>query len=116
MFHLTFGAFEVLCYLVATLVAIKFGNLICDEWEEPSRATAIESPDSLPEKPIPNSETPTKPTLNLAKLKLYKLHKKSVIPVSVLPFSVPDFIKRYTLRGQKVVRLEALTEIATIVA
>lgn len=36
MLHLTFGTFEVICYLVATLVAIKFGNLICDEWENPS--------------------------------------------------------------------------------
>lgn len=56
-----------------------------------------------------------KPELQLADIKLYKLHKKSVVKVSALPFDVPDSIKRYSLRGEAVIRLEALETVVEAV-
>ncbi|MEM9907161.1 MAG: hypothetical protein AAF921_19280 [Cyanobacteria bacterium P01_D01_bin.44] len=98
-FSKSVGAFEVICYVVATLVAIKFGNLICDESET-----------------LTEPEMPSRPTLNLTTIKLYKLHQKPVAHISDIPFAVPTSIKCYTLRGRWVVRLEALAEVATVIA
>ena len=56
-----------------------------------------------------------KPVLRVADVRLYKLHKKSVVPLSALPFSIPNTIKRYMLRGQQVIRLDALQGVATVI-
>ncbi|MEM6254826.1 MAG: hypothetical protein AAF821_18070 [Cyanobacteria bacterium P01_D01_bin.156] len=57
-----------------------------------------------------------KPMLQLADIKIYKLHKKSVVKVSDLPFDVPENVKRYSLRGEPALRLEALEKAVEVVS
>ncbi|MEN8446362.1 MAG: hypothetical protein ABG776_15280 [Cyanobacteria bacterium J06555_13] len=64
----------------------------------------------------PSAAEQAKPVLRVSDIRLYKLHKKSVVPLSALPFSIPKTIKRYMLRGQQVIRLEALQGVATVIS
>ena len=64
----------------------------------------------------PSATKQAKPVLRVSDVRLYKLHQKSVVLLNALPFSIPNTIKRYMLRGQPVIRLEALQDIATVIA
>ncbi|MEM6452166.1 MAG: hypothetical protein AAF703_17870 [Cyanobacteria bacterium P01_D01_bin.105] len=144
MFELYFGAFDVVLYALAFITAILISGSICDAQEpgasvpdpdslqssalsyvscEPSIqpiATSVISeqvaaiPITEPARPL--EITQSKPVLRLSDIRLYKLHQHSVVLLSALSFSIPDRIKRYMLRGEQVVRLTSLQEIATVIA
>lgn len=119
MLNPDFPCLEIFLYLVIIPFAIEYANTLCDEWAQFQPAAVTEPPAPLPHQtavPEPVAEASVKPELNLSGIKLYKLHQQSVVPVSALPFQVPDSIRRYTLRHQPVVRVEALEAVASIIA
>ncbi|MEO1619619.1 MAG: hypothetical protein AAFU53_01150 [Cyanobacteria bacterium J06632_3] len=143
MFELYFGAFDLVLYALAFIAAVMIFGGICDVLEseslvrqpastrpgpsyiackplfQPIATLSIKSPPvQEPSAEIPSSlmNTQRKPILRISEVRLYKLHQQSVVQLSALPFSIPDTIKRYMLRGEPVVLLEALQAIATVIA
>ena len=80
---------------------------------KPGRQTAVDSKRTSATTPV--ESVLDKPVIRLANLATYRLHKKDVVRVSDLPFTIPDTVKRYTLHGKPVVRLEALEKVSAIV-
>jgi len=88
--------------------------------------TAYQSGSSFEDKATPSqSERSTveknnatnRPVLNLANIRLYRLRKQSVIKLCDLPsqFNLPEAIKRYKLRGEFVIQLQALKTYAEVI-
>lgn len=127
MFVLKFGAFDVVLYVVAVYGALVLSGTICNELGvQHSRLasatvkTSHAHPDlsrsvRVKSNAVALKEQP-RPSLKLVDVKLYKLHQKLVVKLSSLPFNVPDTIKRYRLRGEDVVRLEALEDVALVIS
>ncbi len=178
MFHLYFGAFDLLLYGVAFFVSLSFSRTLAEEIDagyEPALQTVSISP--IATSPVqataasyiacatatalpitatshsivsehstvqPSSEDPEcihkldlqeteqgdtaadqpvissaseRPILNLSEIRTYKLRKKPVVRLCDLPstLAVPDSIKRYILRGDRVVRLAALKTFAEVI-
>lgn len=144
MFELYFGAFDVVLYALAFITAILISGGICDAMEssapipepvaiepsalsymscepsiQPMATSVISTQDVAPPIVDPGFRVETvqsKPVVRMSEIRLYKLHQHSVVLLSALPFSIPDRIKRYMLRGEPVVRLASLEEIATVLA
>ncbi|MEO0645394.1 MAG: hypothetical protein AAFZ17_04435 [Cyanobacteria bacterium J06650_10] len=143
MFELYFGAFDLVLYGLGFIAAVMISGGICDVLD--SEATALPSASihpvqsyvscersvqsiarlSVSPSPVQASSAETtsrlataqrKPVVRMSDIRLYKLHQHSVVFLSALPFSIPECIKRYMLRGEPVVRLESLQEIATVIA
>ncbi|MEL6161541.1 MAG: hypothetical protein AAFR18_20215 [Cyanobacteria bacterium J06627_32] len=144
MIDLYFGAFDVVLYALAFIAAIMISGGICDVMEsaapipepvpfqspalsyvscepsiQPVSTSVIEAQSIVPLTTEPSRDAEgiqSRPVVRLADIRLYKLHQHSVVLLSALPFSIPDRIKRYMLRGEPVVRLSSLQEIATVLA
>lgn len=95
---MTFSTQEILTLLASFTLYVLPILLLLDYVLKTFRPSPI-SPQSQPASPAP---------INLEGITIYKLHKRSVVKLAALPFAPSPAIQRYQLRGEPVIRLEAL--------
>jgi hypothetical protein len=119
MFHVYFGGFDFVMYAIAALIAICLADVICNEMEEQEQLAKEFEQKVTTNQPVHLSglqEEVEKDSPLILDIQIYELHGQLVVKVDDISIAVPNKIKTFSLRGDRVIRLSDLQNVYGTVA
>lgn len=104
MFHMYFGAFDLVAYAIAGMFTIVLASAICDEEDDQERLKTVADQEV---NTVQSAESVIEPLLVLD-TPFFELHGTLVVKKGDLSVLLPDAIKVLFLRGYPVIRLTDL--------